>query len=397
MKIAILSRGPRLYSTRRIREALVNRGHKVRVLNPLDFTILVDEDGPGLLYRNRQLEHYDAIVPRVGASISFYGTAVVRQFEQMGVYSLNPSHAISVARDKLRASQVFSRHDIGIPSTAIVRRRDAILPAIDHTGGAPVIVKLLEGTQGVGVILADSTKMAEAIVETLQKTNQNVLIQNFVRESRGTDIRAFVVGGRVVGAMRRRAVGQEFRSNVHRGGKPEAVELEKEYERTAIRAAQILGLRVAGVDMLEGQDGPKIMEVNASPGLEGIEKATETDIADEIAAFLEQNVHFPDVDIQQRLTLDRGYGVVELGVEEQSDFAGKSIGESGLREMDILILSILRGGISIPAPRGDERLLPGDVLICFGKLLTLTTLVPRRRATPSRRAPRPARDVSPAE
>lgn len=376
MKIAILSQGPRLYSTRRLREAAENRGHKVRVLDPLKFSLDVERRNPHVYYREKRVENFDAIIPRIGASVTFFGTAVVRQYEQMGVFCLNTSSAIATSRDKLRAFQILSRHNIGIPKTAFVRQRSSVMPAIERVGGAPVIIKLLEGTQGIGVILADSSKIAEAIVETLQSTKQNVLIQNFVEESRGRDVRAFVVGGRVVAAMRRSAQGTEFRSNVHRGGQAQAVTLEPEYERTAVMAAQIMGLRVAGVDMLESNTGPQIMEVNSSPGLEGIEAATGVDIAGEIIAHVEEQVQFPDLDIRQRLTLDRGYGVAEIPIGPDSTLVGKSIKESGLRDQDILVLSIIRESQTIPNPKMSREILSGDRLLCYGKLLAMKTLFP---------------------
>ena len=274
MKIAILSRAPKSYSTRRLVEAAESRGHKTKVLDTLKFSIEVERGSPSLLYRSKALSRYDAVIPRIGASITYFGTAVVRQFEQLDVYTPSPANGIANSRDKLRALQILSRHQVGLPHTAFVRRKQDVLPAIERVGGAPVIIKLLEGTQGVGVILADSVKVAEAIIETLQSTKQNVLIQKFVGESAGTDIRAFVVGDRVVASMRRTAQGGDFRSNVHRGGQAQAVELDEAYRETAIRSAQIMGLRVAGVDMLEGRDGPQVMEVNSSPGLEGIETST---------------------------------------------------------------------------------------------------------------------------
>ncbi|MCZ7604871.1 MAG: 30S ribosomal protein S6--L-glutamate ligase [Planctomycetota bacterium] len=376
MKIAILSQGPRLYSTRRIREAAEARGHKVRVLDPLKFSLDVEKKNPHVWYREKRVENFDAVIPRVGASITFFGTAVVRQYEQMGVFCLNTSSAIATSRDKLRAFQILSRHNIGIPKTAFVRQRSSVMPAIERVGGAPVIIKLLEGTQGIGVILADTNKIAEAIVETLQSTRQNVLIQNFVEESRGRDVRAFVVGGRVVAAMRRQALGAEFRSNVHRGGVAVPVQLEPEYERTAVMAAQILGLRVAGVDMLESKQGPQVMEVNSSPGLEGIEHATGVDIAGEMIKHVEEQVLFPDLDIRQRLTLDRGYGVAEIPIGPESPLVGKPIKESGLRDQDILVLSIMREGQTIPNPRNTREILAGDRLLCYGKLLAMKTLFP---------------------
>jgi ribosomal protein S6--L-glutamate ligase len=390
MKIAILSRSPRAYSTRRLKEACLARGHAVRVLNTLRFSMLVQAGQPDLSYCNKRLSRYDAVIPRIGASISMYGTAVVRQFEQMGVFTLNSSQAISVSRDKLRSVQVLSRHAIGIPPTAFVRDRRSVLPAIDQVGGAPVIIKLLEGTQGIGVILAENTTIAEAIIETLQSARQNVLIQKFVKESKGRDMRAFVVGDRVVAAMRRVAVGEEFRSNVHRGGRAEPVQLDALFERTAIHAAQIMGLRVAGVDMLETSHGPQILEVNSSPGLEGIETATQIDVASAIVEHLEEQVLFPDVDVRQRLTLKSGYGVAEFQISSDSELAGKTLRESALRDRDVQVLSISRGSVVIPNPGGDSEVLPGDVLVCFGKLLTLKGLMPlklRRPATGERTRP----------
>lgn len=397
LRIAILSVGPRLYSTRRLREAAVQRGHDAKVLNTLSFSIEVEQGRPKLYYRHKRLRGYDAVIPRIGASITFFGTAIVRQFEQMGVFCVNPSQAISVSRDKLRALQVLSRHRVGIPITMFVRHADEILPAIERMGGPPVVVKLLEGTQGIGVILAESTKVAEAIIETLSgPAKMSVLLQQFVKESRGRDVRALVVGSRVVAAMRRVAQSGEFRSNVHRGGFAEPVELDEEYRRVAVHAAQIMGLRVAGVDMLEGRDGPVLMEVNSSPGLEGIEKATGVDVAAEIIRLLEEEVLFPDIDIRQRLTLQSGYGIMEIPVDESSMLCGKTIAESRLRDQDVLILTIQRGSVTIPNPRQSREILPGDVLLCFGKSLTLRGLAPprpARRRSSARRAGIPAKDA----
>ncbi len=377
MKIAILSRAPRAFSTRRLREAAVLRGHECKVLNTLKFSIGLETANPQLYYRSKKLSTYDAVIPRIGASVTFFGTAVVRQFEQMGVYSITRSHGISVSRDKLRAHQLLSRHGIGMPTTTFVRDRADVLPAIRRVGGAPVIIKLLEGTQGIGVILADTEKVAEAIVETLHSASQNVLIQKFVAESRGKDIRAFVVGDRVVAAMRRTATGGEFRSNVHRGGVAEAVELEPEFERTAVAAAHIMSLRVAGVDMLEGADGPKVMEVNSSPGLEGIEGATGLDIAGKIIEEIELQVRFPEIDYRERLTL-QGYAVAEVPVDVDGPLDGKLLREAGLPELEVLVLAIHRRGLVMPTPSRETRLHSGDVLLCYGKQLALRTLIPDR-------------------
>lgn len=378
MKIGILSCSPRCYSTQRLKEAALARGHKVKVLNTLRFSIDLDKGQPDLYYKGKILSSYDAIIPRIGASITYFGTAVVRQFEQMDVFCVNGSAGIADSRDKLRSLQILSRHDIGIPATEFVNHRADVLGAIERIGGAPVIIKLLQGTQGVGVILADTNKIAEAIIETLQSTRQNVLIQKFVAESKGKDIRAFVVGDRVVAAMRRVAQGTEFRSNVHRGGRTELVELEPEYESAAVRAAQIMNLQVAGVDMLESRSGPQIMEVNSSPGLEGIEGATKLDIAGAIMDYAQEHVRFPELDIRQRLTVSRGYGVCELHIPDGSEFIGNTI-EAALRERDIGVLSLHRSGSVIPNPRGARTLESGDRLLCFGKRESMRDLIPERK------------------
>jgi len=379
MKLGILSTAPRCYSTSRLKQAALERGHKVKVLNTLRFAIDIQEGEPDLYYKSKVLSDYDAIIPRIGASITYFGTAVVRQFEQMDVYSPNTSNGIMNSRDKLRSLQILSRHDIGIPHTTFVRDRSDVLPAIERTGGAPVIIKILEGTQGIGVILAETTKAAEAIVETLQVAKQNVLIQRYVEESKGRDIRAFVVGDSVVAAMRRVAIGDEFRSNVHRGGKAESVKLDSNYEETAVRAAQIMGLRVAGVDMLEGTDGPQIIEVNSSPGLEGIESATDLDVAGTIIDYIANQVDFPAIDVHQRLTVSKGFGVAELVIPEGASIIGKTIAESGLRDRDTIVLNLHRGTKVISNPKGSRILEAGDSLLCYGKLNSMRELIPPKR------------------
>ncbi len=392
MKLAILSRAPKSYSTQRLRAAALERGHDVKVLNTLRFAIDLSGPEPDLMYRGKRLSDYDAILPRIGASITFYGLSVIRQFEQMDVYTPNTAAGIANSRDKLRATQILSRHDIGMPGTMFVRERADVLPAIKQVGGAPVVIKLLEGTQGIGVILAPDTKVAEAVIETLQSTKQNVLIQRFVKESRGRDVRAFVIGDRVVAAMRRSAQGGEFRSNVHRGGTIEAIELDTEYKRVAVQAAQIMGLRVAGVDMLESNDGPSVMEVNSSPGLEGIETATELDIAGAIIDYMSSQVSFPELDIRQRLTVSTGYGVAELLVRDGSDLVGKQIGKSDLRERDIAVLTITRGTTVIPNPKDSRVLEAHDRLLCFGNQESMRHLVPERRRRRSRPKVQPLPD-----
>jgi ribosomal protein S6--L-glutamate ligase len=384
MKLGILSRSSLCYSTARLKEAADQRGHKAVVLDTLRFGIDLEAGEPDLFYRGKHLSHYDAVLPRVGASITYFGTAVVRQFEQMDVFCANTAAGISNSRDKLRSLQILSKHQIGIPQTTFVRHSKDVLPAIERVGGAPVIIKLLEGTQGVGVILADTVKIAEAIIETLHSTSQNVLVQRFVSESRGRDIRAIVVGDRVVASMRRVARGDEFRSNVHRGGSVEPVELSDEFQSTAVRAAQIMGLRIAGVDMLESRDGPQVMEVNSSPGLEGVEAATGLDVAGAMIDYIAAQVDFPEIDIRQRLTVSRGYGVSELSVPEGSEYVGRTIRDSALRDRDINVLTLYRGTTVIPNPRSDRELEPNDRLLCFGKLEAMRDLIPPK-ARKSRR------------
>jgi ribosomal protein S6--L-glutamate ligase len=376
MRIGILSRMPRCYSTRRLKEAATARGHRVQVLDTLRFSMMLEQGEPDLYYRHRRIGDMDAIIPRIGASITFYGLAVVRQFEQMGVYVTNDSMAIARSRDKLRALQTLSRYDIGITPTAFVRDGEEVLHAIDRVGGVPVIIKLLEGTQGVGVILAETVKVAEAIIQTLQSAKQNVLIQKFVKESKGSDIRAFVVGDRVIAAMKRSAKPGEFRSNVHRGGQVQTVELDEAYTYTAIRAAQIMGLNVAGVDLLESEAGPQVLEVNSSPGLEGIERATGIDVADAIVEHIEQNVLLPDVDLKQRLRLTGGYGVAEFPVHNMPELDGKAVRDTGLAERNITVMSISRHNTVIQTPRGGDVIHEGDVLLCYGDLHELRMLVP---------------------
>jgi ribosomal protein S6--L-glutamate ligase len=378
MKLGILSTRPNCYSSRRLREAALDRGHTCKVLNTLKFSIDVAAGNPALFYRQKSLSDYDAVLPRIGASITYFGTAVLRQFEQMDVFCANSAAGVTNSRDKLRCLQILSRHQLGIPETTFVRDKKDVLPAIERVGGAPVIIKLLEGTQGIGVLLAETQQSAEAIIELLQSQKQSVLIQKFVSESKGRDIRAFVVGDQVIGAMRRVAQGQEFRSNVHRGGKTERVILDENYCETAVRATQILGLCVAGVDMLEGADGPQIMEINSSPGLEGIESCLQLDIAGAIIDYIGAQVDFPEIDIRQRLTVSRGYGVTEIHIPDGSKYIGQQINASGFEDRDINALTLYRDGKVIPNPRSDRELEPEDRLLCFGKLESMRELVPKK-------------------
>ena len=379
MKLSILSCSPKCYSSRRLIEAAKKRGHTVEVLNTLRLAIGLDQGDPDLFYHGKPLKDTDAILPRIGTSITRYGTAVVRQFEQMDVYTPNTAAGISNSRDKLRSLQILSRHDVGIPTTAYVDDKRDVESALERVGGAPVIIKLLEGTQGVGVILADKIEIAKAIVETLQSSKQQVLLQKFVAESKGKDVRAFVIGDRVVAAIRRVAQGQEFRSNVHRGGKAEAIELEPAYEEAAVRAAQIMGLRVCGVDMLEGKDGPQIMEVNSSPGFEGIEGATKLDIAGEVIDYIADQVKFPEIDIRQRLTVSRGYSVADINIPEGSVYEGQTIEATGLREQDVVVLTLKRKASVISNPKSSRVLEADDTLLCYGKSEHMKSLIPSEK------------------
>ncbi len=388
MRLAILSRQPSNYSTQRLLAAGIASGHDVEILDTMRLAIDLSGDEPNMLYRGLPVNHYDAVLPRIGASITFYGMAVVRQFEQMDVYTPNTANGIANSRDKLRAYQILSRHDIGMPATTFVRDRADVPAAIERVGGAPVIIKLLEGTQGIGVILAPDARVAETVIETLQSTRQNVLIQQFVAESRAQDIRALVVGDQVVAAMRRIGRDDDFRSNLHRGGRTELVELDEEAKTIAVRAAHIMGLRVAGVDLLESDVGPLVMEVNSSPGLEGIETATGLDVAGAIVEYISRQVAFPELDIRQRLAVSTGYGVVELVVGECADLVGTSIGD-GLRKRDISVLTLHQGSKVIPNPRDERVLEPDDRLLCFGELEGMRSLVSEKRRRRGRPIVRP--------
>jgi len=291
MKIAILSRNEELYSTRRLFEAAKDRGHKAEVIDFLKCYFVIEKGNPEIYYNGAKLTGIDAVIPRIGASRTFYGTAVIRQFEMMNIFCANESQAITRSRDKLRTMQILSRERLGIPVTAFASSPSDINHLIEEVGGAPLVIKLLQGTQGIGVVLAETKKAAESVLEAFYGLDANMLIQEYVKEAKAADIRAFVVGGEVIGAMKRQGAKGEFRSNIHRGGTATQIKLSKEEESTAINAAKVLGLNIAGVDMLQSGRGPLIMEVNSSPGLEGIEKATNINIAGKIIEFIEKHVH----------------------------------------------------------------------------------------------------------
>jgi ribosomal protein S6--L-glutamate ligase len=289
MRIAILSRNAKLYSTQRLKEAGEQRGHTVDIIDTMHCYMDITSNRPSVRYKGEPLPKYDAVIPRIGSSVTFYGTSVVRQFEMMGTFSINESVAISRSRDKLRSLQLLSRKGIGLPRTGFANHPDRIDDLIKNVGGAPVVIKLLEGTQGIGVVLAETQKTAEAIIEAFMGLNANILVQEYIKEAGGADIRCFVVGGKVVAAMKRQANEGEFRSNLHRGGSASLVRLSPAERKTAINAAKTMGLNMSGVDILRSNNGPVVMEVNSSPGLEGIEKATGKDVAAMIIEFIESN------------------------------------------------------------------------------------------------------------
>ena len=289
MKIAILSRNRKLYSTRRLIEACEQRGHEPMVLDVLRCYMDIESSAPDVHYKGKEVPDVDAVIPRIGASVTFYGTAVLRQFEMMGAFPLNESVAVVRSRDKLRSLQLLSRKGVGLPKTGYANDPDDIQDLIKMIGGAPLVIKLLEGTQGIGVVLAETKKAAESVLEAFMGLKANIMVQEYIKEAGGADIRCLVIGDKVVAAMKRQAAPGEFRSNLHRGGSASIVKITPKERETAARAAKVMGLNVAGVDILRSERGPLVMEVNSSPGLEGIEKSTGKDIASMIIEFIEKN------------------------------------------------------------------------------------------------------------
>jgi ribosomal protein S6--L-glutamate ligase len=289
MKIAMMARNPNLYSHKRLKQAAEERGHSMDIVNTLRCYMNIASRRPTIWYNGEKLPKYDAVIPRIGASVTFYGAAVLRQFEMMGVYSLNESVAIGRSRDKLRSLQLLARDGIGLPVTTFAHDPKQTDEVMELAGSAPVVVKLLEGTQGIGVVLADTDRSARSVIEAFRGVGVNILVQEFIKEAGGTDVRALVVGGKVVASMKRSGAPGDFRSNLHRGGSAKAEKISPEERATALRAAKSMGLNVCGVDMLRSNHGPVVMEVNSSPGLEGVEKATGKDVAGTIIEFLEKN------------------------------------------------------------------------------------------------------------
>ena len=289
MNIVILSRNPNLYSTSRLVEEAENRGHQVEIIDPLKCDIIIEKEKPAIYYKDRYLDYVDAIIPRIGSSVTFYGCAVVRQFEEMGVFTIASSEAILRSRDKLKSLQRLSKAGIGMPKTVFTNYSRDVEEVIEHVGGTPVIIKLLEGTQGLGVVLAESKNAAESVLEAFNGLQARVIVQEFIKEAKGADIRALVVDGQVVGAMKRQGKEGEFRSNLHRGGSANIIKLDADELKVAMNAAKVLKLPVCGVDMLQSGRGPLLLEVNSTPGLEGIEAATGKNIAKAIITFIERS------------------------------------------------------------------------------------------------------------
>jgi len=286
LHIVVLSRNRSLYSTRRLVESIVNKGHRATVLDHLKCDIVIEQEKPSIFYQGEKLVDVDAVIPRIGASVTFYGAAVVRQFEMMGIPTAVESQSLVRSRDKLRSLQILARSDVGMPKTVFTNYSKEVKKIIDSVGGAPLIVKLLEGTQGYGVVLAPTKKAAESIIEAFHSMKARVIVQEFIQEAKGADIRAFVIGNKVVGAMKRQGKEGEFRSNLHQGGTGELIKLSKRERQVALTAAKVMGLSIAGVDLLQSERGPLVLEVNSSPGLEGIEKTTNKDIASQIISYV---------------------------------------------------------------------------------------------------------------
>ena len=374
-RLAVLSRGPRLYSTRRLVEEARLREMDVAVINPMQFSLFVAEQDIGILHQGQKFD-YDAVIPRIGHSITKHGVAVLRHLEQLDVWTANTSQGILQSRDKLHSSQILARNRIPTPRTAYVRDMKDIERAIDAVGGLPVVVKVTQGTQGQGVFLRHTLRETGNLVQGLLVTGKAVLIQEYIAESHGKDIRALVVGGKVVACMRRKARGREFRSNYHLNGTVEKVEISEEYAEVACRAARVLGLNVAGVDLLEGNDGPLVLEVNSSPGLEGIEKASGVNVAGAIIDYVISESDFNEVNVDQLLKTIPGQGVLSVHLRNHPHLIGSPIGE--IFKVEIPVFALSRAGDLIWNPDPEVQLRFGDSLICYGDLEQLRANIKRK-------------------
>ena len=365
IRLAVLSRGPRLYSTRRLVEEARLRNVDVAVLDPMQFSLFVAEQDIGILHEGQKFD-YEAVIPRIGHSITKHGVSVLRHLEQLEVWTANSSTGILQSRDKLHSSQILGRNKIPTPKTAYVRDMQDVGRAIDTVGGLPVVVKVTQGTQGQGVFLRHTIHETRNLIQGLLVSGKAVLIQEYIAESHGKDIRALVVGGKVVASMRRKARGREFRSNYHLNGTVEPVEISDEYAEIACRAARLLGLNIAGVDLLEGNDGPLVLEVNSSPGLEGIEKASGVNVAGAIIDYVVSESNFTEVNVDQLLKTVPGQGVVSLHMKNLPHLVGSKI--SDLFRGDIPVFAISRSGDLIWNPDKNLQLRFHDILLCYGEM-----------------------------
>ena len=374
-RLAVLSRGPRVYSTRRLVEEARLREIDVAVINPMQFSLFVAEQDIGILHQGQKFD-YDAVIPRIGHSITKHGVAVLRHLEQLDVWTANTSQGILQSRDKLHSCQILARNRVPTPRTPYVRDMKDIERAIDAVRGLPVVVKVTQGTQGQGVFLRHTLRETGNLVQGLLVTGKAVLIQEYIAESHGKDIRALVVGGKVVASMRRKARGREFRSNYHLNGTVEKVEISEEYAEVACRAARVLGLNVAGVDLLEGNDGPLVLEVNSSPGLEGIEKASGVNVAGAIIDYVISESDFNEVNVDQLLKTIPGQGVLSVHLRNHPHLIGSPI--SDIFKGDIPVFALSRAGDLIWNPDPDIQLRFRDSLICYGDLEQLRANIKRK-------------------
>ena len=370
LRLAILSRGPRLYSTRRLAEEARKRGLEPYIADPMKFSLFVADGRIDILHNGKPF-NYEAVIPRIGHSITKHGVAVLRHLEQLGIWTANTGAGILQSRDKLHASQILARNRIPVPRTTYVRDIIDVETAVDFVGGLPVVIKVTQGTQGQGVFLRHTIREARNLVQGLLLTGRAVLIQEYIAESHGKDIRALVVGDRVVASMRRRARGREFRSNYHLNGTVEKVELLAEFEEAACRAARVLGLHIAGVDLLEAKDGPLVLEVNSSPGLEGIEKASGVNVAGEIIDYVTSETAFSEVDLDQLLRTVPGSGVLSLQIKNHPQLVGQPLADLFNSSSKIPVFALSRDNSLLWNPSDDIQLRYEDVLICYGELTEL--------------------------
>jgi ribosomal protein S6--L-glutamate ligase len=367
LRLAVLSRGPRLYSTKRIVDEAKKRGIEVEVCDPMKFSLVVSQGTVDVFHKGRHFTH-DAVIPRIGHSITEHGVAVLRHIEQLGIWTANTGQGILQSRDKLQASQILARNRIPVPKTVYVRDILDVEQAIETVGGLPVVVKVTQGTQGDGVFMRHTAFEVRNLVQGLLLTGKSVLVQEYIAESHGKDIRALVVGDQVVACMRRRARGREFRSNYHLNGTVEKVELPEGYADAACRAARVLGLNIAGVDLLEGKDGPLVLEVNSSPGLEGIEKASGVNVAGAIVDYVMEDTAFSEVDVAQLLRTVPGSGVLSLQLRNHPKMVGKRLNEVFA---SVPVFALSRGDRLVWNPDPDLQLRYDDVLVCYGELTEL--------------------------